>query len=212
MNAKTIIFDFDGTIADSFEFVTDFLVSQAGKAKLNDKELQMLKSVTMRSMAQKIGNPWWRLVFLLFAGQRAMARHIDEIQPSAGIIPVIMTLHEQGYALYVVSSNKSRTIRRFLKAHEIDAYFTTVRGSVGLRGKTHALKKLIHERGLDSKTCIYVGDESSDVSAAKKVGLSVLAVTWGFMNKEALESSEPAALVEKPEDILALLAPNDMLV
>jgi len=56
---------------------------------------------------------------------------------------------------------------------------------------------------------LYVGDEIRDIRAARKVGIAVAAVTWGFNSQEALAAENPDFLVDSPEKFLALCRPPD---
>jgi phosphoglycolate phosphatase len=51
----------------------------------------------------------------------------------------------------------------------------------------------------------YVGDEVRDIVAAKEVGVSSVAVTWGYSRRSALEAERPDVLVDRPEQLGTLL-------
>ena len=48
---------------------------------------------------------------------------------------------------------------------------------------------------------IYVGDEMRDIEASKKVGIPVIAVSWGLNKREALESFKPDQMAHSPKDL-----------
>ena len=65
-----IIFDFDGTIADSFDYVAGFLESHVRKQHaLTEAEKQKLRGMTMRQMAHHLGSPTWKLPWLFVIGR-----------------------------------------------------------------------------------------------------------------------------------------------
>jgi phosphoglycolate phosphatase-like HAD superfamily hydrolase len=51
---------------------------------------------------------------------------------------------------------------------------------------------------------VYVGDESRDLDAARKAGVSVAAVSWGFHAPELLASMNPTYMLEHPRELLRL--------
>jgi phosphoglycolate phosphatase-like HAD superfamily hydrolase len=57
-------------------------------------------------------------------------------------------------------------------------------------------KEKIHK-----KDVIYVGDETRDVLAMKKVHIPVIAVSWGLTAPEKLASLLPDLLLASPEDL-----------
>ena len=62
------------------------------------------------------------------------------------------------------------------------------------------------KQALHPSNVLYVGDEVRDIEAAKKAGIRIAAVTWGYNSKKALEAYKPDYLVTKPEELLQICA------
>ena len=60
---------------------------------------------------------------------------------------------------------------------------------------------LIKEYKLNLEEVIYIGDEDRDIIAAKRVGVKVIAVTWGYNSKEKLMKEKPDCLVSSPKEL-----------
>jgi phosphoglycolate phosphatase len=121
---RAIIFDFDGTIADSFQYVYDFLCREAGRPADEQAAAAMqYRGMSMKAMALKLGIPLWRLPFLYFRGRKVMREHLMDVQPFGGMPELIRALHSSGERMYIVSSNSARNIRNFLKTNELESYF-----------------------------------------------------------------------------------------
>ena len=200
-----IIFDFDGTIADTFHYVSDFLAGSAGIASLTDKDRQKLRALSMLAMARQLGHPWWKLPNLFFKGRLRMGEAIEHIQPFTGMPEVIHKLHAEGHELFILSSNNVHNVRTFLKRHGLRTYFLEIYGGVGLFGKAPALRRLIKEHQLDLRACLYIGDELRDVEAAQSLKLRVIAVSWGFAKLSDLQDARPTKLATEPAELLALI-------
>ena len=71
--------------------------------------------------------------------------------------------------------------------------------------KHHSLAKLIKSRGFLRENVLYIGDETRDISAARKCGIRSVAVSWGYNSRKALSADSPDYLVETPEKFLELL-------
>jgi len=201
----TIIFDFDGTIVDSFEYVADFLAKEAGLPKLDDEQKLLLRGLSMVGMARLLGYSWWRMPRLFFKGRRKMRWSVRHMRPFAGMPELIRKLHAEGHELFMVSSNRVRNIHIFLHEQKLHTYFLEVYGSVGMFGKAPALKRLLREQNLDKETAVYIGDELRDVEAAQAIGLRVVAVSWGFARLKTLTDQQPTALAHSPEELLTIL-------
>lgn len=203
---KTIVFDFDGTIADSFDFVLDFLVEESGKPPIEDpKKRAVYRSFSMLAIARQLGISWWRLPRLLFTGRQVMAMRMPTIKPIHGMLEVVEELHKAGFKLMVVSTNSERTIRIFLKQYDIEDYFGRVIGGVGVFGKAPALRRLLRSENLNASDVMYVGDEVRDVEASTAVKIPVIAVSWGFSSEPFLRKAKPYVVVATPGDLIAVI-------
>ena len=87
-----------------------------------------------------------------------------------GMSEVLKELNGRGYRMYILSTNSSANIEKFLKKHKIGSYFSKINGDIGLRSKSAALKKLMKKEDVKRSDCYYIGDETRDVEAAKKAG------------------------------------------
>jgi phosphoglycolate phosphatase len=203
---RAVIFDFDGTIGDSFEYVYDFLKLEAkNNSAYSAKELQRLRGMSMRRLALHLGVPVWRLPLTYFKGRRVMRAHMEHVEVFPGMDTVIRQLHQDGALLFIASSNSTHNIRNFLKHYGLSHYFTVVRGGAGIMGKSSVIKQLIVRYRLTRSATWYVGDETSDVVAAAGAGVPCLAVTWGFADPKKMQMLEPAAIAHQAKDIPKLL-------
>lgn len=202
---STIIFDFDGTIADSFDYVADFLAHEAGINQLTEYQRDELRHMSMRGMVRHLQYPAWKLPVLYFKGRRVMSRHIKNIEPFEGIPEVIRKLHAEGHELFIVTSNSLRNVHEFLHHNDLHTYFLKVVASVSVFGKAGALRSLLEEQKLSIEGSVYIGDELRDIQAAESIKLKVIAVTWGFARVVDLEAAKPLAMISNPADLIKTL-------
>ena len=202
---STIIFDFDGTIADSFDYVLDFLSGQAGLQLLVGNERQALRKLSMITMARDLGHSRWRLPLLFLKGKRVMGQAIENVEPFEGMPEVIRKLHAEGHELFIVSSNNLANVRMFLHKHQLHEYFLEIYGGVGLFGKAPALRKLLRAQQLPLEDSLYIGDELRDIEAARSVGMRSIGVLWGFATTAGIKAQHPTAIAETPADIIKII-------
>jgi phosphoglycolate phosphatase len=201
-----IIFDFDGTIADSFEVIVGIFEQITKRPeKMTEDQMAELRGYPVEIVAKRLNIPWWRLPFLVVQGRRKMSRHMGDIPVFEGIPKVIEELHAEGHELFILSSNSKRNVNKFLKAHHLYKYFIEVRGNAGIVGKARVLKRLMRSNSLDMKDTIYIGDETRDILATRVIGMRIIAVSWGFANADFLESLHPTAMAHQPQDIVRIL-------
>ena len=104
-----------------------------------------------------------------------------------------------------MSSNSVENINTILSNNELNQYFESIVGGVGVFGKTIALKSTIKKYKIDKKTCIYIGDEVRDIKASNKVGLPIISVIWGFNGEQILSSNKPDFIAKEPADIVRII-------
>jgi phosphoglycolate phosphatase len=203
---QAVIFDFDGTIADSFEYVFDFLKKESGhSAEYDAAQLAELRQMSMRRLALRLGVPVWRMPLTYFRGRRVMRAHMEHVQPFDGMLDVIRQLHADGYQLFVTSSNSGHNIRHLLGRQGVLQCFRAIRSSAGITGKPALIRQLLVRYRLPRQAVWFVGDELGDVTAAARAGVRSLAVGWGFANPRQLENLKPDAFAAKPEDIVRII-------
>ena len=203
---KTLIFDFDGTIADSFETLLGiFEEITARPQKLTAQEIKDLRGKSLKDIIMYLRIKRWQIPRLLIKAKRLVSLKMSLIQTFPGMSEVLKQLDKSGHRMYILSTNNSGNIERFLRKNRLDGYFTKIYGDIGLRSKSSALRKIIKKEGLKADDCIYIGDEARDVEAAGKAGVVSIGVTWGFNNAAAIKKSNPSAIASSPKNLLKII-------
>ena len=201
----SVIFDFDGTIADSLPVIIELFERWSKREPFIKEEVEALRNMSARDVVRSVGVPLWRAPSLVARGRKEFTKYIDKIEVFKGMPEVIAELHNRDYKLYLMSSNSKENVQKYLELHKIDQYFTHIYGSAGLFSKASVMKKIIRKNRIKKADCYSIGDETRDVDAAKKVGITSIAVDWGFNADEILKQQHPDHLVSKPEELLKLI-------
>lgn len=202
---KNVIFDFDGTIADTLPIAIECAESVLGDLGLTDEKINRYKNMTVKQLINELDVPYHKIPKYVVLARSYIKQNISKVNIFSGLIEVIKKLHDDGHRLYIVSSNSVENINKVLTSNGLNQYFESIVGGVGVFGKTIALKSTIKKYKIDKKLCIYIGDEVRDIKASNKVGLPVISVTWGFNGEEILSSNKPDYIAKKPADIVRII-------
>ncbi len=194
---KKIVFDFDGTIADSLPVIYEVgnkVLTDFGKTGLTPEALERLKEKEMKIALKQMNISPFRFPFLLLKIQVGIYKRVDEISFFPGIKEMFSDL-ESDFHLEILTNNRVKTVNKFLKNNKVDC-FNSVVGNLFLRKKERKLKKF-KRRG----AIAYVGDQITDITAAKGAGLKAVGVDWGFDSREELKEAGADFVAENPEDL-----------
>lgn len=202
---KTLIFDFDGTIADSFEtLLAIFEEIHARPQRLTPQEVSQLRGESLKQIIKYLKVKRWRLPRLILKAKKLLGIRMKDIRTFQYLPQVIRQLHQEGHQIFILSTNSGVNIKGFLKNNKLDNCFDTIYGDIGLRSKSSALKKIIKKEKLNRADCVYIGDEVRDIEAARKAKVTSVGVTWGFNNAQAIKDAKPDIVAQKPKDLLKI--------
>lgn len=108
MRYRLAIFDFDGTLADSFPFFTrvfNQLAQRHGFKELDSDLAPSLRGYSARQMMNHVGMPSWKLPFVAKDFIALMRENVAAIKPFADVDDVLSHLVHGGVAVAIVSSN-----------------------------------------------------------------------------------------------------------
>jgi phosphoglycolate phosphatase len=202
-----VLFDFDGTLSDSghwFLSIVDELAERFRFRRVGPDEIEALRGKTTREVIRHVGIPRWRLPAIARYTQARFAECADQIHLFEGVREMVATLAENGMRMALVTSNSEANARAIL-GEDVAARLWHIEGGASLFGKAPKFKRVLKRAGVKPTQAISIGDETRDITAARKLGLAAGAVMWGYANREVLTGMGPDAVFETPEDICRLL-------
>src|SRR4051812_30382316 len=121
-----LIFDFDGTLADTFPLVVDITYDITHAPRLRPEKIERLRAVPLLEAVRGLGGKPWDIPFLILLTRRAMRSRMNEVHAFRAIPAAIKGLHAAGHRLFVLSSNREGNVWAFLAQHGLDDYFDDV--------------------------------------------------------------------------------------
>ena len=207
MSTGLVVLDFDGTLADSFDWfcgVLNGVADRYGFRQVAAHEAEALRALSAAEIIRHLGVPRWKLPLIARHMHALAARDIADLRLFPGIDAMLDGLFARGVTVTILSSNAEVNVRHVLgpeRAGRIAHYAC----GASVFGKARRLRGLIGRAGVAPEAVLCVGDELRDLDAARAVGCAFGAVAWGYTRPEALRARGPDFLFAEPAEIVRVL-------
>lgn len=212
MARRLLVFDFDGTIADTISpliRIINKLADEFSYRKIRQKDMQYIRGIRVRDTLTYLNIPIIKLPLIIRRIREEMSKEMHHLKPAVNITPVLLSLKESGCDLGILTTNSRRNVLAFLKSNDLEVFDF-------VRSTHHLLSKHILLRGIkryyvrrykdEFKGMYYIGDEVRDIEAGRKAKVNTIGVTWGFSSKEALLREYPDYVVDKPDELVGIFS------
>lgn len=199
----TVIFDFDGTLADTIGLVIRIYNEHAhafSAETVELSELTALRKLGYRRALKAKRLKWHHLPKMVALIRKEMRQHMVGVEPYAGIVPLLNQLKQRGVTIGVLTSNDLALVQEFFTVHGFPP-FDFVVSERTIFGKEKALARILDRHELQRDAVVYVGDEPRDIIASKKAGIKSVGVSWGLGGREMLETAHPDTLVDTVDEL-----------
>lgn len=208
MKTPYLLFDFDGTIADSITplfHMLNKMAPQIGVKPVSWTEFDRLRDLTPRQILKELKIPLFKMPKLIRMVLAEYSNIIAHLQPCEGILELLAELKQRQIKHALLSSNDDKNLAAFLTQYRIDS-FAWVEGTEGVLNKSSYLSKQIRKHKLEKYDLYYIGDEIRDIEAAQRNKIKSIAVSWGLHSHQHLQKHQPTYLVDKPSEILDIMS------
>lgn len=208
MKYRLVIFDMDGTLADSFPWFARVLNTVAERfcfRKVAEHEVGTLRSLGSREILDWLGVPLWKVPLIARHMRVLKTQALDSIPLFPGVPAILARLAARDVAVAIVSSDSEDNVRRALGPANARLVAHFACGS-SMFGKQAKFRSVLRRSGISAEQAIAIGDETRDIEAARAAGIAFGAVGWGYSHIDALRPHAPDYVFSSFDDIIALLA------
>jgi len=192
---KAIIFDFDGVLADTYDFSMG-LAKEVG----HDVSHEDWKAHHDGNCLEKP-----RIAFTKKSAGSFFSKYSERILNVKPFLSLENIKTLKGISpLHIISSTKEKAIINFLNHNKLN-YFDEVLGVDFHKSKVEKFKYLLNKYNLKSEEVAFISDTLGDILEANRVNVKTIAVDYGFHDKERLMKGNPFKIVSNYDELLKVI-------
>jgi phosphoglycolate phosphatase len=203
MDYKLAIFDFDGTLADSFPFfasVFNQLAERHGFRKVEPHETEALRRRNARQVMEHLGMPAWKLPIVARAFVGLMRDSAARVPLFEGVSELLQHLAQRGVVLAIVSSNSADNVKQLLGPENV-RLISHFECGASIFGKRSLIRKVLRQSCIAPDQAIYIGDQPTDLEAARREKVAFGAVAWGYGHIDSMSPQAPEMVFTRVSEI-----------
>jgi phosphoglycolate phosphatase len=203
MRYRLCIFDFDGTLVDSFPWFLRVVNDVADKyrfKRIEPHNVDALRGLSAREMIRHLGVPAWKLPLIANDMRKRKSQALASMQLFPGVPEMLHELSSAGVTLAIASSDSEANVRGQL-GPDLAGLIAIYECGASLFGKAAKFRKVLGRSGHAPQETISIGDEIRDIEAARAAGIACAAVGWGYTRSHALDTLAPDEHFRQIDDI-----------
>jgi phosphoglycolate phosphatase-like HAD superfamily hydrolase len=204
---SAVLFDFDGTLADTFPRVERLLPRLARELRFRDpgdEGVRQLRGHSMPRILSDLGIPWWKVPLVLWRARALLEADVETIPLFPGIVELLGGLDKAGIEWGILTSNGIDVVRRTLYQNGAPEPGWLEAG-LGLSGKAKRICRMAKHWGIEPGEMVLVADETRDVEASRKAQVPMIAATWGYNTAQALVEAGATRLAQDVGELRRML-------
>lgn len=211
-NKKLLIFDLDGTIADTLYSIKDavnmcmehFGFESRSYEQVREAVGNGAKLLLLRSIPKDVADDTARAEEIYTYFKTCYGMTYNRIKGCYdGMYEAMTGLKAKGYTLAVLSNKPDLYVKNIIASLFENGTVSIAQGETELPRKPDPTAALLiaKELGFTPSQCAFIGDSEVDVATAKNAGMASVAVSWGFRDRRVLENVCPDIIVDSPEEL-----------
>jgi phosphoglycolate phosphatase len=202
---RYILFDFDGTLADTIDLAINIynrIAPEYDREPLKPEDQEVIAAGRPQDLLKRFNMSPQKLGVIMLRIKKEIHELMPGLQPFEGISENVKSIKNSGFRLAIITSNSRSNVNLFLKNNGMDQEFDFVYSGKSIFGKDKVFRRMFRKKNISPEEAIYIGDETRDIEACKKVGIPIISVTWGMNNREILSTLNPDQMAHSPQEII----------
>jgi len=208
-----IVFDWDGTLVDSVDWIVHCLTIAATKQGCDIPPKQAIKDIIGLSIQRALQELFPRIdqntqeQLIACYSQEFFSKEISANDLFTGVNDMLITLKQQGYQLAVATGKSRAGLDKAMIGTGLSDFFHISRcaDETASKPQTLMLEEIIAEMGVERERVLLVGDSVHDMQMAINASVPAIAVTCGANSIEQLQQYKPLLNLQQTTDLLDIL-------
>jgi len=213
MAVQAVLFDLDGTLLNTLADIADSMNRALLENGLKEHPLDAYRFFVgdgVKTLAQRAtGFRADAIAAVLKAYQTYYAANCrNKTRPYDGVMEMLAALERRRLKLCVFSNKPHQDTLNVMAYYFPHIRFAAIRGqkeNVPVKPDPTGALETAGELHTPPEDFLYVGDTGVDMACANAAGMIPIGALWGFRPREELVAHHARHLIEKPEELLALL-------
>ncbi len=208
-----IIFDWDGTLANSIDWITHCLQHAAGQCGIAIPEAQAAKDIiglslnkAMQTLFPEIDQQTQMQLVACYS-QRYNSKQMSQEDLFPGVYDMLVQLNKSGYQLAVATGKTRVGLQKALQATKTEELFCITRCADETASKPdpRMLHEIIQHTNITKERSLMVGDSIHDLQMALNAPISAIAVSCGAHSAESLQQYNPLLCLQQSTELLSII-------
>ncbi|UOA07962.1 HAD family hydrolase [Methylobacter sp. S3L5C] len=208
-----IIFDWDGTLVNSIDWITICLQQAAGQCGITVPEDQAAKNVIGLSLNQAMQNlfpgidPATQAQLVAYYSQHYNSKKISPNDLFPGVYDMLVQLKQSGYQLAVATGKSRAGLQKALEGTGTEALFCVTRCADETASKPdpRMLHEILQHTNTAKERSLMVGDSVHDLQMALNAPMSAIGVSCGANSAELLQQYNPLLCLQQSTELLNII-------
>jgi phosphoglycolate phosphatase len=217
MKKKLLIFDLDGTIADTIWSIRDGVNLAMDKYGLPRKEYEDVRAaigngarlLIKRCIPEELRDDETFCSRVFEDYDRFYEQTYANVDGCyEGMSEALHTLHEKGYAIAVLSNKQDAYVKKIVGLLFPDGIVAHAQGQTDLPIKPDPTVPLMIARalGFSPEETIFIGDSDVDIITGKNAGMRTVGCAWGYRGRENLVAAGADHVIDHASELLDLFS------
>ena len=213
---EAIIFDFDGTVANTIPGITvgvNLTLQKYGLPTHTEEEMTTYinngpRMLIRRSLPRELQEDE-ELLERVLKDYNGIYQSVCKDGSTAydGILPLLSRLRERGLRIGILSNKQDHLLGDLCKnlfGDRIDCTVGTLPDRPA-KPDPYLSNKTVELLGVRAENCLLIGDSDVDILTAKNVGMHHIGVSWGYRSREFLLQNGATEIADTPDILYSLI-------